>query len=178
MGSSIEQYRRMLVVDSGGRASPIRKPWPGYLGDVRPLVISAFCANPSLDPLVNPRHQDCSLPGCTCSCHTHRTNLPTMVSVASLMAGRCPLGISGSRVTPMTAEQEEHKAGGASSNSIGSTGWELIAAAPESFLGDDQLLLDCHHLCLSQRADSATYADFARLVHGKSVIIMCAGLRP
>jgi hypothetical protein len=109
MGNSIEQYRRMLVVNSGAQG---RKPWPGYLGNVRPLVISAFCTNPSLDPLVNPRHQDCSLPGCTCSCHTHRTSLTTMVSVASLMAGRCPPRISGYRVTPMTAEQEVHKAGG------------------------------------------------------------------
>jgi hypothetical protein len=37
---------------------------------VWPALTSAFCANPSL---ANPRHPDCSLPGCTCRCHTAKT---------------------------------------------------------------------------------------------------------
>ena len=40
---------------------------PGYPRGVWPPVLSAFCADPSP---ANPRHPDCSLPGCICSCHT------------------------------------------------------------------------------------------------------------
>jgi len=40
---------------------------PGYPHGVWPPVLSAFCADPSP---ANPRHPDCSLPGCICSCHT------------------------------------------------------------------------------------------------------------
>src|SRR5579864_8527093 len=37
---------------------------PGYPRGVWPAVISPFCADPYYD-----RHKECSLCGCTCSCH-------------------------------------------------------------------------------------------------------------
>src|SRR2546426_3333433 len=40
----------------------------GYPRGTWPPLTSSFCANPSRD---NERHQDCSLPGCTCPCHAH-----------------------------------------------------------------------------------------------------------
>jgi len=46
-------------------SGPIGSAFLGYPLGVWPHTISAFC-DPSLEDL---RHQDCSVPGCACSCH-------------------------------------------------------------------------------------------------------------
>jgi hypothetical protein len=48
-------------------AAPTESPFPGYPIGVRPQVTSAVCADVSAQNL---RHPECSLPACTCPCHT------------------------------------------------------------------------------------------------------------
>jgi hypothetical protein len=45
---------------------PTGSACPGYPRGVWPPVLSAFCVDRSP---ANPRHPDCSMPGCTCTCH-------------------------------------------------------------------------------------------------------------
>lgn len=48
--------------------APTESPFPGYPLGVWPPLISAFCAL----SMNNLRHHDCSMPGCTCPCHSTR----------------------------------------------------------------------------------------------------------
>src|SRR5579864_3282662 len=45
---------------------PTGSAFPGYPRGVWPQALSAFCADRSPS---HSRHLDCSVPGCTCSCH-------------------------------------------------------------------------------------------------------------
>src|SRR3984893_11632575 len=46
---------------------PTGSACPGYPRGVWPPLLSSFC----VDHLpANPRHPDCTMPGCTCSCHS------------------------------------------------------------------------------------------------------------
>src|SRR5512142_1115337 len=49
--------------------APTQSPFPGYPVGVRPLILSAVCADPTP---ANVRHHECSLPACVCTWHAPR----------------------------------------------------------------------------------------------------------
>src|SRR5579864_8098092 len=67
---------------------PTESSFPGYPLGVWPPIISSFCRE---NATYETRHGDCSLPGCTCPCHSRpRTmgNLERETRTSTALAGK------------------------------------------------------------------------------------------
>lgn len=78
--SNIEQAGLILSCYAGGMTTvrhypetspdPIESAFPGYPLGVWPAILSSFCRE---NATYETRHNDCSLPGCICPCHSGPT---------------------------------------------------------------------------------------------------------
>ena len=83
--------------------TPTESPFPGYPLGVWPHMTSAFCADPLRD---NPRHHDCSLPGCACSCHAR----PQAASAEALEQGVKPGPAIGQQLERLGSDRDSTRA--------------------------------------------------------------------